>query len=127
MMLTISPEEGYYFTDETTVFFNGDSTLLAQGYVIAFGKFLASTINYYVTDPTIGITEQTAKNIALWPNPATNILYLDVMEGTTVSVFDMKGRMVKQERYEGQINVSDLVPGIYAIKAEGRTVRFVKE
>lgn len=127
MMLTISPEEGYCFTDETTVFYNGDSSLLAQGYLIASGTFLASTINYNVANPTIGITEQTEGSIVLWPNPATNILYLDVVEGTTVSVFDMTGRMVKQERYEGQINVSDLVSGIYAIKAEGSTVRFVKE
>jgi hypothetical protein len=95
--------------------------------LIASGTFLASTINYNVADPTIGITEQTEGSIVLWPNPASNILYLDVKEGTSVSVFDMTGRMVKQERYEGQINVSDLVPGIYAIKAEGSTVRFVKE
>ncbi len=127
LMLTISPEEGYCFTDETTVFYNGDSSLLALGYVIASGKFLASTINYYVTDPTIGITEQTEESIALWPNPATNILYLDVMDGTPVSVFDMTGRLVRQQRYEGQIDVSSLAPGIYALKAEGSTIRFVKE
>ena len=127
MMLTISPEEGYCFTDETMVLLNGDSSPLAQGYVIAYGKFLASTVNYYVTDPTIGIAEQTTGSVTLWPNPATNILYLDVMDGTSVSIFDMTGRMVRQERYEGQIDVSDMAPGIYAIKAEGSTVRFVKE
>ena len=126
-MLTISPEEGYCFTDETTVFYDGDSSLLAQGYVIASGKFLASTINYYVTDPTIGITEQTAESITLWPNPATNILYLDVMEGTSVSIFDMAGRLVRRQPYEGQIDVRSLVPGIYALKAEGSMIRFVKE
>ena len=127
LMLTISPEEGYCFTDETTVFYDGDSSLLAQGYVIASGKFLASTINYYVTDPTIGITEQTAESITLWPNPATNILYLDVMEGTSVSIFDMAGRLVRRQPYEGQIDVRSLAPGIYAIRAEGSMIRFVKE
>lgn len=127
MVITLSPEEGYCFTDETTVFYNGDSSPLAEGYVIAMGKFMASTINYYVTDPTIGIAEQTAETIALWPNPATDNLYLDVMDGAIISVFDITGRMVKQERYEGKIDVSDLVPGLYAVKAEGVTVRFVKE
>jgi len=127
MILTISPEEGYSFTDETTVFYNGDPSPLAQGYVIALGKFMALTTNYYVTDPTTGITEQTAEIIALWPNPVTNTLYLDIMDGTSVSIFDMTGRMVKQEHYEGKIDVSNLAPGIYAIKAEGVTVRFVKE
>ena len=125
MILTISPDEGYYFTDETTVFYNEDPSPLAQGYVTAFGKFLATTINYYVTDPT-GLSEQALSSIALWPNPV-NFLYLDVTEGVNVSVFDMSGRMVKQERYEGKIDVSALAPGIYAIKANGATVRFVKE
>ena len=127
MMLTISPEEGYCFTDETTVFYNGDSSPLAQGYVIAFGKFLASTIDYYVTDPTIGIAEQTVGSVVLWPNPATDVLYLEVTNDETVSIFDVTGRMVKQERYAGKIDVRDLVPGIYAIKAKGVTVSFVKE
>ncbi|MBR4562576.1 MAG: T9SS type A sorting domain-containing protein [Bacteroidales bacterium] len=127
MMLTISPEEGYCFTDETTVFYNGDFSPFAQGYIIASGKFLASTTEYYVTDPTFGITEQTGESIALWPNPATNILYLDVMEGTSVSIFDMAGRLVRRQPYEGQIDVRSLAPGIYAIRAEGSMIRFVKE
>ena len=63
----------------------------------------------------------------VWPNPASNQLHIDVMDGTTVSVFDMRGRLVMQERYEGKLDVSRLVSGVYAIKAEGCTVRFVKE
>jgi hypothetical protein len=126
MILTISPEEGYCFTDETTVFYNGDSSPLAQTYVFTSGKFLAMTINYYVTNPT-GISELTTPSVALWPNPAVNILYLDVTNGTSVSVFDMTGRMVMQESYIGKLDVSRLVPGIYAIKAEGCLAKFVKE
>ena len=49
------------------------------------------------------------------------------MNGTTISVFDMTGRRVMQERYEGQLDVSNLTPGLYAIKAEGYTVKIVKE
>lgn len=127
MSLTISPDEGYCFTDETTVFYNGDSSLLAQSGVVAFGKFLALTNNYYVTDPTTGVSEQTARNVALWPNPVVNFLYLNVTDGISVNVFDMTGRLVKQERYEGKIDVGDLAPGIYAITANGVTERFVKE
>ena len=127
MMLTLSPEEGYCFNDETTVIYNGDASPFAQGNVIAFGKFMATTINYFVTDPTTGVAEQTAGNVALWPNPATNVLYLEVAMDETVCIFDLTGRMVKQQRYEGKIDVSDLVPGIYTVKAEGVMVKFVKE
>lgn len=48
------------------------------------------------------------------------------MEGAFVSVFDMTGRMVMRERYEGQLDVSGLTPGLYAIKAKGCSARFVK-
>ena len=74
-----------------------------------------------------GVNQPTIENVALWPNPADNILYLNVMDGATVSIFDMTGRMVKQEKYQGQIDVSKLSSGIYTIKTEGVTVKFVKE
>ena len=94
--------------------------------------------------------------LEVYPNPVSDVLYLknlpcetmdysvfnvlgqkvdgvssngalDIIDGVTISVFDMMGRMVLQERYEGKLDVSQLVPGIYAIKAEGYTARFVKE
>ena len=94
--------------------------------------------------------------LEVYPNPVSDVLYLknlpcetadysicnvlgqkvdvgssdgalDIMNGMTISVFDMMGRMVMQERYEGKLDVSHLVPGIYAIKAEGCMARFVKE
>jgi hypothetical protein len=52
---------------------------------------------------------------------------LDVVDGTNVSVFDMTGRMVMQQHYEGQLDVRKLAPGLYALKVEEATVRFVKE
>ena len=48
------------------------------------------------------------------------------MDGASVGVFDIIGRMVMRERYEGQLDVSGLAPGLYAIKAEGCSARFVK-
>ena len=63
---------------------------------------------------------------ALWPNPVDDILYLDVADGTLIAVFDMMGRMVKRERYTGQLDVSQLAPGLYTIKADALSARFVK-
>ncbi len=126
LYVVLSPNEGFVFDENPTVYFNGDNSIFSYGSFTG-NDYRVYTIDYQVTDPTTGIAEQTVESIALWPNPATNVLYLDVMNGANVSVFDMKGRMVKQQRYEGRIDVSDLVSGIYAVKAEGVTVRFVKE
>ncbi len=129
LAITLQPEEGYVFAEDVTVFYNGDTSVFdaTESYFINDGDFVAFTILYNLTDPTTDVVEQTAEGITLWPNPATNILYLDVMEGTPVSIFDMAGRLVRRQPYEGQIDVRSLAPGIYAIKAEGSMIRFVKE
>lgn len=128
MGITLQPEEGYVFAEDVTVFYNGDASIFdaAESYFIG-EAFMAFTVMYDLTDPTAGISEQTSEKATLWPNPTTDILYLDVTVGATVSVFDMTGRIVKQQRYEGKVDVRDLTPGIYTIKAEGITDRFVKE
>ena len=128
LSITFEPEEGYVFSEDVKVFYNGDPSIFdaAESYFIEDGAFMAFTIGFHVSDPT-DITELTSESIAVWPNPATNVLYLDIVDGTTVSVFDMTGHMVMQERYESLLDVSNLTPGLYAIKAEGYTVKIVKE
>ena len=128
LSITFEPEEGYMFSEGVNVFYNGDPSIFdaAESYFIEDGAFMAFTIGFHVSDPT-DITELTSESIAVWPNPATNVLYLDIVDGTTVSVFDMTGHMVMQERYESLLDVSNLTPGLYAIKAEGYTVKIVKE
>ncbi len=128
LSITFEPEEGYAFSEDVKVFYNGDPSLFdaAESYFIEDGAFMAITIGFHVPDPT-GIAELTPESIAVWPNPVTNVLCLDVVDGTIVSVFDMTGRLVMQHRYEGPLEVNRLVPGLYAIKVGGCEVRFMKE
>lgn len=74
-----------------------------------------------------GVNQPTIGNVALWPNPTENILYLNVTDGATVSIFDMNGRLVKRENYHGQLDVSKLTSGVYTIKVNDLIVKFVKE
>ena len=74
-----------------------------------------------------GVNQSTIESVTLWPNPVENILYLNVTDGAAVSIFDMTGRMVKCEKYQGQLDVSKLTSGVYTIKVEDITVRFVKK
>ena len=74
-----------------------------------------------------GVADTQGQVIALWPNPAGNTLYLEDMDGETVRVYDYTGRLVLQETYRGQLDVSGLAPGLYVIAVKGRSMRFVKE
>ena len=119
-----APKPGYQFAEHPTIYYNGVDTIFDTGLV--FGDdYLAFSIDFYVTDP-LGVAELSHESLSAWPNPTSGILHLDVMDGAFVGVFDMTGRMVMRERYEGQLDVSGLVPGLYAIKAEGCSARFVK-
>lgn len=120
MTITISPEDGYYFTDATTVFYNGDSSLLAQGYVTAFGKFIALTINYYVTDPS-GIDEQTAGNVAVYPNPTKGIVKIEAENIQNISIFNVLGEIILKTSASGdafEYDFSKHEAGLYFIKVE---------
>ena len=121
----ISHRPGYEFDPHPTVYYNGDATIFELGQI--FGDdYIAFTISFYVTDPT-GIAEHATENTLLWPNPVADILYLNATDGADVTSFDITGRVVKQEKYKGKISVSDMASGVYAVKVEGVTVRFVKE
>ena len=119
--------EGYVFSEDVKVFYNGDPSIFdaAESYFIEDGAYMAFTIGFHVSDP-LGITEPSQESLSVWPNPTIDMLHLNVADGAAVSVFDMTGRMVMQERYEGQLDVSRLAPGLYAVKAEGCSARFVK-
>ena len=74
-----------------------------------------------------GVADTQVDGFNLWPNPAGNTLYLEDMDGETVRVYDYTGRLVLQETYQGQLDVSGLAPGLYVIAVKGRSMRFVKE
>ena len=127
LSITFEPEEGYVFSEDVKVFYNGDTSIFdaAESYFIEDGAYMAFTIGFHVSDP-LGIIEPSQESLSVWPNPTVDMLHLNVADGSTISVFDMTGRMVMQQRYEGQLDVSRLAPGLYAVKAEGCSVRFVK-
>jgi hypothetical protein len=71
--------------------------------------------------------------IHIYPNPATNTLYIDGLTGiNTAEVYDISGKLLLSEHDKtNQINIRSLAKGLYFIKLtteEGSVVRkFVKE
>ena len=128
MGVVFEAEPGYAFSPDAIVLFNGDATINDVGENVLYddGTFEAFTIDFIVVDNTM-VNEFEENTTSVYPNPANDLLFINGMEGKTVRVFDVMGRQVMQERYEGNLNVSSLAPGIYAVKADCCSVRFVKE
>ncbi|GHT31445.1 hypothetical protein FACS189434_01190 [Bacteroidia bacterium] len=60
-----------------------------------------------------------AADIALYPNPATDIICIDAPEGSAVTIVDLYGRTVVGAKYFSPtdgINISALPAGLYIIK-----------
>lgn len=74
-----------------------------------------------------GADEQKANSLSVYPNPASNTLYIYGAEGQTVSVYDAKGCLVMQEVCSGLLNIGNLKSGIYAVIAGEGVVRFMKQ
>ena len=81
------------------------------------------------------IPEFLETSLTLFPNPATSVLNLDFLSSDTVDkiiIMDLTGRVVKQQ-YTGlnQINIDDLVSGLYIIEASSGNkktqIKFIKK
>ena len=69
----------------------------------------------------------TDNNFSIYPNPATNSIYLKTNKPESITIYDIFGRiqMVKIT-YNDKIDISDLSAGIYFIKIGERNAKFIK-
>lgn len=116
LSIKFEPEEDYAFADSVTVFYNGDASPFNPdaSMLMSNGKYLAITRFYTVTDPNTGIAELTLKD-------------LQDLEGQTVRIYDMTGRLVLQDRFTGQLSFEELLPGVYVAHVAGHALKFVKQ
>ena len=109
MSIKFVPAEGFVFSEDVTVYYNGDASHFNANasMLMSNGKYLALTRFYTVTDPTTGVAELTLKDL----------------EGQTVSIYDMTGRLVLRERYDGQLSFEGLKSGVYVANIAGRSLK----
>ena len=90
------------------------------------------TVTFQVTD-ICGHQEQCLSTIILedqrihlYPNPATDLLYIEGLNGEHYSVFGVEGRLMMSQQREASLKLNRLEAGVYFIvTASGRTERFI--
>lgn len=65
-------------------------------------------------------TAETAEaNVAVYPNPVSDVLFLKGISKATVKIYSMAGQLLQSETISnGQLNVSRLSKGLYLVKVE---------
>lgn len=102
----------------------------AQLAILAAKGFLDT---YASIDCTNGVKDLSDLKIEVYPNPATDVLYLRNLPANTgaINVYSADGKLVKTEREVASLTVSNLAPGVYTIKVQlpetTRAIQFVKQ
>ncbi len=76
---------------------------------------------------TTGITQQSNEQFNLYPNPTSGLVQFEVVEQTTLQIFNSIGVLVStQELQKGlnQIDFSNFPSGIYFLNGEGETKKY---
>ena len=82
-------------------------------------------------DVTTSTQKLAIQDLHVFPNPAKHELTISQSENdqlTTLQVFDLKARLIKTYRLQGQqttIDVSELDRGFYLLKAMGKDNLFI--
>lgn len=62
------------------------------------------------------VEETEGKNFSLWPNPASGVVRIEGVEAEEVLVYNALGQLVKTVQNANEINVSDLMEGMYLLR-----------
>ncbi|MCQ2263046.1 MAG: T9SS type A sorting domain-containing protein [Bacteroidales bacterium] len=82
---------------------------------------------------TVGIEENNAAQVSIFPNPATSVLNVNAEGYNTVEIVNLLGQVVYSANAESnmQINVKDLTNGAYFVRMNGAngttTQKFIKK
>ncbi len=100
-------------------------------------KVIYGDSSYYYYHTVLGINDLMGKekNIVIYPNPANNKITIsnnkEIPEEAIVSIFEISGQKVLQEKFHNQklieIDVSRLTNGIYLVKIQSKEGMVVKK
>lgn len=107
------------------IFYNTDGTWYNSMYK---GSLMIRPILGSEDHPWQGIHDQgnTTFHVRLFPNPACDVLNIrmnyspyEIMGSATLQIFDLSGRLLYQDAFSPEINVSRFQNGIYFIRIHG--------
>ena len=76
----------------------------------------------------VNLEEQAGNALSLYPNPVSDVLFIEAPVEVKIAVYDQLGHAVVSERLiDGKLDVSPLSPGVYFLEVDGHiTNKFFK-
>jgi len=74
-----------------------------------------------IVDEALGLGDNSLAGVSIFPNPATNVINLDVPSNTELKsaiLFDILGKNTGATLVNGSMNIADLAAGVYILNVE---------
>lgn len=93
-----------------------------------FGTQFDDAFVYVGSSVSTGIDKESSNAITVWPNPATDFIYLGENNGP-VKIYDLKGSLVFSQNAVAneRIDISKLQNGVYVLKTNNQNIKLVKK
>lgn len=80
----------------------------------------------YEVNPALNIEHDERNTFSIYPNPATSAINIEGLDDKSATIYDISGRAVMQI-HGSRADVSSLASGIYYLRSQGSTAKFVKQ
>jgi len=107
---------------------DGDYTVtMTNGAIISHPNYPAKVVAG-VDLTSVSILENSLSNIKIYPNPTSNIIYLQTESASIpeVKIYSLDGRLLQQIR-NTEIDLSCYSVGVYLLSIDGQSVKIIKK
>jgi len=120
LLSVLNLSQGQQRVDNRYIFWRKNSVIPLMEFRFGANNFTTPVSIYFDGQATVGISENsTNSNIEIYPNPASDILYIKGINNSIIEIYDMTGKMVYNQAYTDDnltINLNNFHKGIYIIK-----------
>ncbi len=125
-------QQQYAVEDSGKLFFSNDDLIIKTSLESTEINIPVSIISKITFKNSLAVEDikQNREKIIIYPNPATNYFKISSKEAkSTLNIYNSVGQLVLSKVYKKNedINVSNLLPGIYFIKVNGSTLKLIKK
>lgn len=118
--------------DVSKIIIQPDGKILIGGFFASYNGTTKRAILRLIGDSNLSIDDNEINEIAIYPNPVKEIIYLSNITETEYEIFDILGNSIsKGKTIINGINVNSLSKGIYILKLKNGenliTKKFIKE
>lgn len=122
--------------DHSTVYISSEVMVPSTMYFGTVGTDAADIFGIQMPEPFIfafttsiatSVDQSQASEVAIYPNPATDVLQVRGMDVASVKIYSLTGQLVKAIYHSEVVNVSDIETGIYVIAVTGSDDNMVRK